>query len=472
MNFLKFIFIVLTCFHLAAQTGDINDSIYKIAHQSLYNDIDKSEELTKFLLKHSSGEIQKKSVLNKVKIEHLKGDYLEGIQSLYELSKQKSDDLNPFILMEIAQFYQSLGLSTYAQIQIDSVKQTSLPSYYLYKSEIESNTQIKIKLLHKGLNLIKQNPENIPYLKEQYYLELGENYKQSDSAIYYYNLVLTSLQNHKGNLLYNKALIELNSITFGKTKAININKLLALNQDQTDFESKRKLNQLFIKYYYSQNDLEHYKLSVKELQRLDSISDNNSIKARNFVISNANQEAKQNSTYRLFFLIVFSTLVFAGILMYFRLISIRKRTKIQLDNFRKEKFYDLSEEQNNKTITPEKTELELLKKLKEFEVSGKYLDKQISLPNLAEHLDTNIRYLSEIINKNKNKNFNQYVNELRINYIIQKMKTEPKYLNYKIQALADECGFSSLSVFSVTFKSIMGISPTVYAKNIKDKNND
>ena len=57
----------------------------------------------------------------------------------------------------------------------------------------------------------------------------------------------------------------------------------------------------------------------------------------------------------------------------------------------------------------------------------KFLNKDMSLALLASHLETNTKYLSEVINKYKGKNFNVYINELRINYIVSKLKTNPMY---------------------------------------------
>jgi AraC-like DNA-binding protein len=95
----------------------------------------------------------------------------------------------------------------------------------------------------------------------------------------------------------------------------------------------------------------------------------------------------------------------------------------------------------------------------------------MSLALLASQLDTNTKYLSEVINKYKGKNFNVYINELRINYIVSKLKTNPMYLNYKVSYLADECGFSSHSSFSTVFKNCTGIKPNVFIQFLmKDRN--
>lgn len=103
---------------------------------------------------------------------------------------------------------------------------------------------------------------------------------------------------------------------------------------------------------------------------------------------------------------------------------------------------------------------EILKKLSLFEEGTKYTDRNLNLSALSVKLKTNTKYLSYIINKYKKKDFNSYINELRILYIIKKMQTNPAYLNYKISYLADECGFSSHSKFTAVFKSVVGMSPS------------
>ena len=111
---------------------------------------------------------------------------------------------------------------------------------------------------------------------------------------------------------------------------------------------------------------------------------------------------------------------------------------------------------------PKETEDLILIKLDKFEAGKKYLNNDISLAQMAALFETNTKYLSEVINKYKGKNVNLYINELRINYIVEKLKSDPKYLNYKVSYLAEECGFSSHSSFSAVFKNITGITPNVF----------
>jgi AraC-like DNA-binding protein len=117
---------------------------------------------------------------------------------------------------------------------------------------------------------------------------------------------------------------------------------------------------------------------------------------------------------------------------------------------------------------PKETEDLILAKLEKFEAGKKFLSKDISLAQMTALFETNTKYLSEIINKYKGKNVNLYINELRIKYIVEKLKNDPKYLHYKVSYLAEECGFSSHSSFSAVFKSITGITPNVFIQFLSE----
>lgn len=118
------------------------------------------------------------------------------------------------------------------------------------------------------------------------------------------------------------------------------------------------------------------------------------------------------------------------------------------------------------------TEQKLLAKLDKFEKTKLYTKNTVSLPYLASYCDTNTKYLSYIINHYKKKDFNNYINELRINYIIDRLNTDPKYLKYKIASLAEESGFSSQSKFAIAFKKLTNVSPSHYLQNLKNERNN
>jgi len=124
---------------------------------------------------------------------------------------------------------------------------------------------------------------------------------------------------------------------------------------------------------------------------------------------------------------------------------------------------------NSAFIIPEKTENMILSKLEIFEKSKEVTDHNLSLAVLAKRLDTNSKYLSEIINKNKQKNFSNYINELRVRYIIDRLEQNPEYLQYKTSYLAEQAGFASRTTFTTIFKNVTGTSPSQFIEELKKK---
>lgn len=115
------------------------------------------------------------------------------------------------------------------------------------------------------------------------------------------------------------------------------------------------------------------------------------------------------------------------------------------------------------------TEQKLSAKLEEFERSTLYLKNNFSIAYLAVYCGVNSKYLSHLIKKHKNKDFNNYINELRINYIIDKLRKCSHHRNYKIATLAEEAGFSSPNKFSSVFKKHTSFSPSFFIKCLEKK---
>lgn len=126
-----------------------------------------------------------------------------------------------------------------------------------------------------------------------------------------------------------------------------------------------------------------------------------------------------------------------------------------------------SNEKNFSINITDNTTNSILIKLNKFEKSQKFIKKDLSMTSLANELNTNTRYLSEIIKQHKGKNYNNYINDLRIRYIINKLYENPVYREYKISYLAETSGFSSREVFAVIFKKETGVTPSYFINNLK-----
>lgn len=110
----------------------------------------------------------------------------------------------------------------------------------------------------------------------------------------------------------------------------------------------------------------------------------------------------------------------------------------------------------------------ILNKLEHFEKENKFLDNQVSKTLLSEILNTNPTYLSRIINVYKGKNVSIYINDLRLEYIIDLMKNDAKYLNMDVKELALLSGFTNTQNFSDNFQRKFEIKPSYFIKMMKE----
>ena len=152
---------------------------------------------------------------------------------------------------------------------------------------------------------------------------------------------------------------------------------------------------------------------------------------------------------------------------FFKRLKVREEASLsQMEMSKHESIREnKAQEKDSSRISKEKED-EILQKLKEWELSDKYLNKNMSLAILSAQTGVNTKYLSETINNTKGKNFNGYINDLRINHIARLLKTDPAYLNYKVSYLAEYSGFSSHGAFTNVFKSVTGMSPQTYIQEI------
>ena len=96
-----------------------------------------------------------------------------------------------------------------------------------------------------------------------------------------------------------------------------------------------------------------------------------------------------------------------------------------------------------------------------FIVEKKYRDCNYSAKKMAEELNTNVRYISAIINMRYQDNYSQMVNEFRIKEAMYMLK-DRIYLNMNIEDIALSVGFQNRQCFYVAFYKRVGITPREY----------
>ena len=112
-----------------------------------------------------------------------------------------------------------------------------------------------------------------------------------------------------------------------------------------------------------------------------------------------------------------------------------------------------------KTLLSEK-ELEKLKiRLENLMLKEKpFLNPQLALSDLSKDLGVNSAVLSYVINSGFDKNFNDFVNEFRINEVKSKLQSgEAERLT--LLGIALESGFNSKATFNRAFKKFTGVVP-------------
>ncbi|WP_297332426.1 AraC family transcriptional regulator [Flavobacterium sp.] len=94
-----------------------------------------------------------------------------------------------------------------------------------------------------------------------------------------------------------------------------------------------------------------------------------------------------------------------------------------------------------------------------------YENPELSLPELAHCMKLNIHYLSRLINKGVNLNFNDYINKYRIEAVIDKFKNG-EHKESTFIGIAIDCGFNSKATFNRAFKKHTGTTPKEYVTRL------
>ena len=124
--------------------------------------------------------------------------------------------------------------------------------------------------------------------------------------------------------------------------------------------------------------------------------------------------------------------------------------------------------ENELDINPEVI-ASILKNLEKFERNKKYLEKDMTLAKMASLLNTNMKYVSKIIARYRDKGTVDYISNLKIDHIIELLKNENKYRNYTNKALGEESGFGSTQNFTRAFNNRTGLSPTYFISKLKSQ---
>lgn len=467
---------------------------------------DQALKISQYLLSKTNTSYKEKARVNFLisKAYLVKGDYSSALNFLYE-EKNYEDYLTEEekinieigkidLLRELTLYKQAKKLLKNLETNIGNTADPKLKLYLEVSIALE-----KARFLlnegkgEKGISILKEKeaPSNKALksnkdLEINYKIALGQLYfKQNDlaQAKKYFESAITLVNSQNGENIYSKidAIQGLAGVYFAEK---NHQKVIALGNEAMVYA--KGFGNLFVQIeiiqqqnlsYLALNDMANYKLTNTrffEVQTEAEAQEQEAINTAYNLISDEYSEDyeddKSNYLNIIYIVSVLFLIVIMICLFFWQKIVQRKKGLDVIINYieitRSNLLSNFSitdkKQEPRKNVILKETEEHILNKLKRFESSKRFINKDISLAVLAGQLDSNTKYLSEIINTHYNVNFNTYINKLRINYIIEKLKTDPNFINYKISYLAENCGFSSHSSFATVFKSITGISPVKF----------
>ncbi|GAA4273509.1 helix-turn-helix transcriptional regulator [Aquimarina gracilis] len=217
---------------------------------------------------------------------------------------------------------------------------------------------------------------------------------------------------------------------------------------------------------------ENYKLMDKKL--LEEYEIPNAIAQKEEIIATLEAERSTSAT-QITVISMLLALSLGGVVYYYRNQRVYKKRFVQLVNTTQQKTVTPSVKENtvkNKTgstAISDETRNQLLAQLQKFEETQGYLKPKINAKDLAKSFGSNSSYLSIVVNTYKQKSLSQYLNDLRIDYVVERLQSDTKFRKYTIKAIAQEIGFNTAEAFAKAFCKKTGIYPSYFIKKLEGR---
>ena len=369
----------------------------------------------------------------------------EAYQKYYIQSKKT-------ILLDSANYYFNVAAKMMLQDNFYPEYTRALLSMREAKSAALAGNYVKSLSLYRERKKFPSIQENI---RTDQLFDLGmadcfHHLKQIDSALFYCKKYIKNYQ---------------------ITKVSKENLLMAYNI-MTQCYSEKKDNKNA--YVYAQKSLELIQsiggIKNKSLNFLHNYDLNKIKEESNKVIA-----SKNYFKISLFSILIVLSFVIFSFYYYYKLQKEKHYRFLKIiQNLKESKTSEISNSQINKIETQPKQIIddELIEKialgLKKLEHKETFLDPNFKLAFVAKKLNTNTAYLSQYFNQVIQKTFSEYTQELRIQYVLQKLIDAPHFRKYTLQAIAEEVGYKDANTFVRVFKRQTGLSPNYYIEKLKN----
>jgi AraC-like DNA-binding protein len=284
----------------------------------------------------------------------------------------------------------------------------------------------------------------------------------------------------------------------------NFRQAVTWGNQSLDYLANRPLIQLQAKLdsmlYYAHKNLGEYKTALEKLEdydkkrlsirneaqkeKLNQLTLQFEVEKKDLLIKNQEISIKEEQAKSRAFLIGIALLAtFTFFLAYINVKNARTRRLL----FRKEREIDQNsrlliapdvevletnlmqhvpkESPDEKKTDNEKLFGEIVTFIKEKKL---YLDPKLNQQSIVNHFGTNRQYIYEAISSSEEENFRGLINRLRVNEAKELMeKTLPIENSIDFNALSEKVGFNSYATFYRSFKSITGLTPNEYIKELQ-----
>ncbi|WP_395058063.1 helix-turn-helix domain-containing protein [Flavobacterium sp.] len=397
----------------------------------------------------------------------------------FEISKEKYENNKSNVNICLGNFYESLHHLNLDKKSLDSSK------YFYAKAISFSEKLVSNRISAKcGLGNIYCLKNNYPEAIKTYlslFVDLKENNQKLENAQIYYNT---------GISYYNMKNYDEASVYFAKSDSIyqinkfNISQYLDSNYYQAKiYEIKNDPAKalLHAKIYLDNFELNEIKKSNKK-NEINSILGKKDIEREMIKIREKyRKQALLESFFKWGGIAVIFTLIivllinlrnkkvndgkFKNLLLEFE--SITNKQELNKDDYSNGVSSDIEKSKKSGLFNlDEEKEKELLQKLSKQIDKKEFLKEGFTLLYVANKIKTNTTYLSYVVNKEFEKSFSDYANELKINYAINEMINNPTYRKYSTQAIAESVGFKNAISFTKSFNKRAGVTPAQFIKRI------
>ncbi|WP_298118913.1 helix-turn-helix domain-containing protein [Flavobacterium sp.] len=213
-----------------------------------------------------------------------------------------------------------------------------------------------------------------------------------------------------------------------------------------------------------------YHSNKTEKEKLELAKSYNEIEKKNLneEVSLLKNENRKFSKYQ-YSLIIFITLLMLILIIgfYYNKRKTEEKINLLLKKLKENKNSDIEKNTIPLKVSDE-NEKKIIDGLLKLERDLYFLKKEFNLHNAAKKIGSNTTYLTSVIKTHKKMSFNDYTNELRINYILNQLIENKKLQNYTIQSLAEVIGYKKGASFSKIFKQKTGVSPFQFIEKLKE----